>query len=67
MGLITSLVTPTLFTIVTLGALKRVGAIDLKPSNIKNDTLRVIFVKSVAAGEAIFISAEELWKSLPSK
>ncbi|KAF8055664.1 BOB1 [Scenedesmus sp. PABB004] len=59
MGWITFVATQTFVTVVTLGAMKRQGIIQLNTANIKNDTARYCMVKLVDFGEDVCIFSEK--------
>lgn len=51
---------------VTLGSLKHYGVVQMNPEFVENQTLRTIFVKSVALGEAVCLKAEQLYNEYRS-
>ncbi|BDA43001.1 hypothetical protein COCOBI_04-0090 [Coccomyxa sp. Obi] len=60
-------VSQVVFTSLTLGALKRTGAIQVDTSKIKNPTLRSFFATAVDVGEDVVVRGERIWYELSKR
>ncbi|EIE27002.1 hypothetical protein COCSUDRAFT_32328 [Coccomyxa subellipsoidea C-169] len=57
-------VSQVVITSLTLGALKRTGAVQVDSSKIKNNTLRSFFATAVDLGEDVVERGERIWSEL---